>query len=60
MTVTLRRRVLPTRALWGRFWAVSDADTAHLSIQTENTAKWLDTHDRTGETFRKRQLVIVD
>ncbi len=31
-----------------------------LSIQTENTAKWLDTHDRTGETFRKRQLVIVD
>jgi conjugative relaxase-like TrwC/TraI family protein len=31
-----------------------------LGIQTENTAKWLDTHDRTGETFRKRQLVIVD
>lgn len=31
-----------------------------LGIQTENTAKWLDTHDRTGETFRKGQLVIVD
>lgn len=24
-----------------------------LGIQTENTAKWLDTHDRAGETFRK-------
>ncbi|MBR7560183.1 AAA family ATPase, partial [Mycobacterium tuberculosis] len=23
-------------------------------------AKWLDTHDRAGETFRKGQLVIVD
>ena len=31
-----------------------------LGIQTENTAKWLDTHDRAGETFRKGQLVIVD
>ncbi|AZH79006.1 conjugal transfer protein [Microbacterium sp. Y-01] len=31
-----------------------------LGIQTENSAKWLDTHDRTGETFRKGQLVIVD
>lgn len=31
-----------------------------LGIQTENTAKWLDTYDRTGETFRKEQLVIVD
>ncbi|WP_449224138.1 MobF family relaxase [Agromyces aerolatus] len=31
-----------------------------LGIQTENTAKWLDTHDRTGETFAKGQLVIVD
>jgi conjugative relaxase-like TrwC/TraI family protein len=31
-----------------------------LGIPTENTAKWLDTHDRTGETFRKGQLVIVD
>lgn len=31
-----------------------------LGIQTENTAKWLDTHDRTGETFRREQLVIVD
>ncbi|WP_350351642.1 MobF family relaxase [Microbacterium sp. A8/3-1] len=31
-----------------------------LCIQTENTAKWLDTRDRTGETFRKGQLVIVD
>lgn len=31
-----------------------------LGIQTENTAKWLDTHDRTGTTFRKGQLVIVD
>ncbi|MDQ0726732.1 MobF family relaxase [Microbacterium sp. W4I20] len=31
-----------------------------LGIQTENTAKWLDIHDRTGETFRRGQLVIVD
>lgn len=31
-----------------------------LGIQTENTANWLDAHDRTGETFRKGQLVIVD
>lgn len=31
-----------------------------LGIQTENTAKWLDTHDRTGETFRRGQLAIVD
>jgi conjugative relaxase-like TrwC/TraI family protein len=31
-----------------------------LGIQTENTAKWLDTHDRTGETFSVGQLVIVD
>ncbi|WP_350353371.1 MobF family relaxase [Microbacterium sp. A8/3-1] len=31
-----------------------------LGIQTENTAKWLDTHDRTGNTFLKGQLVIVD
>ncbi len=31
-----------------------------LGIQTENTAKWLDTHDRTGKTFLKGQLVIVD
>ncbi|MGR6612324.1 MobF family relaxase [Kocuria rhizophila] len=31
-----------------------------LGIPTENTAKWLDTHDRTRETFRKGQLVIVD
>ncbi len=31
-----------------------------LGIQTENTAKWLDTHERTGATFSKRQLVIVD
>ena len=31
-----------------------------LGIQTENTAKWLDTHDRTGETFTKGHLVIVD
>ncbi|WP_067246022.1 MobF family relaxase [Microbacterium resistens] len=31
-----------------------------LGIPTENTAKWLDTHDRTDETFRKGQLVIVD
>jgi len=32
----------------------------NLSIQTENTAKWLDTRDRTGDTFRQGQLVIVD
>lgn len=31
-----------------------------LGIQTENTAKWLDTHQRTGATFGKGQLVIVD
>lgn len=31
-----------------------------LGIQTENTAKWWDTHERTGETFRTGQLVIVD
>lgn len=31
-----------------------------LDIQTENTAKWWDTHERTGETFRQGQLVIVD
>lgn len=31
-----------------------------LGIAAENTAKWLDTHDRTGATFRRGQLVIVD
>ncbi|SER97836.1 conjugative relaxase domain-containing protein, TrwC/TraI family [Propionibacterium cyclohexanicum] len=31
-----------------------------LGIRTENTAKWWDTHQRTGATFRKGQLVIVD
>lgn len=31
-----------------------------LGIATENTAKWLDTHDRTGATFRRGQLVILD
>jgi len=31
-----------------------------LGIQTENTAKWWDTHQRTGATFRKGQLVIID
>lgn len=31
-----------------------------LGITTENTAKWWDTHQRTGATFRKGQLVIVD
>lgn len=31
-----------------------------LNIQTENTAKWLDTHERTGATFQAGQLVIVD
>ncbi|MEA5055834.1 MAG: MobF family relaxase [Propionicimonas sp.] len=31
-----------------------------LDIQTENTAKWWDTHERTGETFRQGQLVILD
>jgi conjugative relaxase-like TrwC/TraI family protein len=31
-----------------------------LAITTENTAKWLDTHDRTGQSFREGQLVIVD
>lgn len=31
-----------------------------LGIKTENTAKWWDTHQRTGATFRTGQLVIVD
>jgi conjugative relaxase-like TrwC/TraI family protein len=31
-----------------------------LAIKAENTAKWWDTHQRTGETFRAQQLVIVD
>jgi len=31
-----------------------------LGIQTENTAKWWEVHERTGATFRKGQLVIVD
>lgn len=31
-----------------------------LGITTENTAKWWDTHQRTGATFQKRQLVIID
>jgi conjugative relaxase-like TrwC/TraI family protein len=31
-----------------------------LGIRCENTAKWLDTYARTGKTFRKSQLVIVD
>ncbi|WP_415853405.1 MobF family relaxase [Sinomonas sp. G460-2] len=31
-----------------------------LSIQTENTAKWWDTHERTGQSFSRGQLVIVD
>ncbi|MBN9177825.1 MAG: relaxase domain-containing protein [Microbacterium sp.] len=31
-----------------------------LGIQTENTAKWWDTHERTGAAFRTGQLVILD
>ncbi len=31
-----------------------------LGIATENTAKWWEVHERTGATFRKDQLVIVD
>ncbi len=31
-----------------------------LGIRTENTAKWWDTHQRTGTTFRRGQLVIID
>ena len=31
-----------------------------LGIRTENTAKWWDTHQRTGATFRTGQLVIID
>lgn len=31
-----------------------------LGIRTENTAKWWDTHQRTGSTFRAGQLVIID
>lgn len=31
-----------------------------LGITTENTAKWWDAHQRTGTTFQKGQLVIID
>lgn len=31
-----------------------------LNVQTENTAKWWEVHERTGETFSVGQLVIVD
>ena len=31
-----------------------------LGIATENTVKWWEVHERTGATFRKGQLVIVD
>ncbi|HKU11126.1 MAG TPA: MobF family relaxase [Sinomonas sp.] len=31
-----------------------------LGIPTENTAKWWDTHQRTGQSFRRDQLVILD
>ncbi|WP_422936716.1 MobF family relaxase [Sinomonas sp. P47F7] len=31
-----------------------------LGIETENTAKWWDTHQRTGQSFREGQLVVVD
>ncbi|MCH6470673.1 relaxase domain-containing protein [Sinomonas sp. 5-5] len=31
-----------------------------LGIETENTAKWWDTHKRTGQSFRKGHLVILD
>ncbi|MCT2995937.1 conjugal transfer protein, partial [Propionibacterium freudenreichii] len=31
-----------------------------LGIQTENTAKWWELHERTGATFHAGQLVIVD
>ena len=31
-----------------------------LGIQTENTAKWWDIHQRTSAPFRKDQLVIID
>tara|TARA_R110000868_G_C10970452_1_gene769775 strand:- start:11435 stop:14971 length:3537 start_codon:yes stop_codon:yes gene_type:complete len=31
-----------------------------LGIATENTAKWWEVHQRTGQTFRTGQLVIVD
>lgn len=31
-----------------------------LGIRTENTAKWWDSHQRTGSTFHARQLVIID
>jgi hypothetical protein len=31
-----------------------------LGIQTENTAKWWEVHQRTGATFAAGQLVIVD
>lgn len=31
-----------------------------LGIRAENTAKWWQTHQKTGATFRQNQLVIVD
>lgn len=31
-----------------------------LGIRTENTAKWWDSHQRIGSTFRAGQLVIID
>ncbi|WP_417555631.1 MobF family relaxase [Microbacterium sp.] len=31
-----------------------------LGIETENTAKWWEVHERTGQTFHQGQLVIVD
>lgn len=31
-----------------------------LGITTENTAKWWDTHQRTGATFQKGQMIIID
>ncbi|WP_422936554.1 MobF family relaxase [Sinomonas sp. P47F7] len=31
-----------------------------LGIPAENTAKWWDTHERTGQSFRKGELVILD
>lgn len=31
-----------------------------LGIRTENTAKWWDSHQRTGSTFHAGQLVIID
>ncbi|WP_422934252.1 MobF family relaxase [Sinomonas sp. P47F7] len=40
--------------------AAAQVLASDLGIETENTAKWWDTHQRTGQSFRQGQLVILD